>query len=276
MKKLYIFVLLLTTLIIAGCSTQKNISSQHAATISKTETLISQTIRNQPAFMTFNATKAKLLINYEQRSISSNATITMVQDSIIIFSIQPLLGIELMRIEATGTDLMVLDKMNRRYVQMSYDELQQKTGLPITFADLQALAMNRLFILGQPQSVLLKKKSVNIQPAQVQTQTLIQATHDQLNYRYCINDGDYLLMSTTISPEQTADNEGLSIKYDGHATYGQIVYPNAIDIDLNIMQRAATLHLTMPNIEFNQTVNAKRVKLSSYKKTTLGNILTGK
>ena len=45
----------------------------------------------------------------------------MWRNELIVLSLQPVLGIEMFRLEATPDSMVVIDKMNRRYTTMAYD-----------------------------------------------------------------------------------------------------------------------------------------------------------
>jgi hypothetical protein len=50
-----------------------------------------------------------------------------------------MLGIEMLRVEATRDSVLVLDKMNRRYVTLAYSDIEQQTRLKINYKTLQDL-----------------------------------------------------------------------------------------------------------------------------------------
>lgn len=75
-----------------------------------------------------------------QSTPGSNYTLQAIKDSVVVLSITPLLGIEIMRIEATPNNILVVNKANRTYTTIGYDELARWTTPAITFADLQDIA----------------------------------------------------------------------------------------------------------------------------------------
>ena len=65
------------------------------------------------------------LINNDDR-ISAAVTMQTVRDSMIIVSVMPLLGMEMMRIEATPLEVIAIDKMHGQYARATYADLNRK------------------------------------------------------------------------------------------------------------------------------------------------------
>jgi hypothetical protein len=65
--------------------------------------------------------KANVTLQFDQREYSMNCSVQMWRNELIVLSLQPVLGIEMFRLEATPDSMVVIDKMNRRYTTMAYD-----------------------------------------------------------------------------------------------------------------------------------------------------------
>ncbi|MBO4622221.1 MAG: DUF4292 domain-containing protein [Paludibacteraceae bacterium] len=77
--------------------------------------------------------KGMVSILYKQQRLSSPVTVTYIADSIVVASVQPLLGIEMYRLEALPDRARLFEKLNRRYVEMSYEEISIEAKRFITF-----------------------------------------------------------------------------------------------------------------------------------------------
>ena len=62
----------------------------------------------------------------------------------MVLSIMPMLGIEMLRIEASPAQITGIDKINRRYAVATYDDINHYLAPAITWQDLQALATGEL------------------------------------------------------------------------------------------------------------------------------------
>ena len=83
--------------------------------------------------------RVQVQLEWNQQRYSMNSTVRIWRGEIIIVSVQPMLGIEMLRVEATRDSVLVLDKMNRRYVTLAYSDIEQQTRLKINYKTLQDL-----------------------------------------------------------------------------------------------------------------------------------------
>lgn len=77
--------------------------------------------------------KGTVSVSYHQININCPVVISYLADSIIVASAQPLLGIEMYRLEACKNYVRLYDKANRRYVEMTYDEITQEAHRKVDF-----------------------------------------------------------------------------------------------------------------------------------------------
>ncbi len=274
MKQRKIFVLLSVVLVLFSCGTKKK--TVKTTTDNKQPkvhilTIQEKTIAAQPDFVTMSAGKAKFSLNYEQKQMSANGSVTFVKDSIFIVSVQPLLGIELLRLEATPQQLTVIDKMNKRYVQLTYVEVKQETGLPITFDDLQAIVMSRLFVVGKQQQYLLDN---DIETISSEGKSTLSLREGKLVYKYVID--ETLLMPLSVDIQMQGNKGETRIEYGQHKLFSTILFPQALNVAYISSDLSGELQITLPNLSFDGNVNAVPMRLNNYKKTTINAIISGK
>ena len=77
--------------------------------------------------------KGTVTVLYKQQRLSSPVVVTYIADSIVLASVQPLMGIEMYRLEALRDRARLFEKLNRRYVEMTYEEISEQTHRTITF-----------------------------------------------------------------------------------------------------------------------------------------------
>ena len=127
-------------LILASCSTTKRVQKAQQQTVDPQRQLLEQVISVQPEFTSLQSNKVWFKIDYQQHSYSINGSISMIRDSAIIMSLQPLMGIELYRMEITKNEVTVIDKMNKRYVKETFEKFQRQTGVNAGFNDITVYA----------------------------------------------------------------------------------------------------------------------------------------
>ncbi len=116
MKRLYIYVLLLISIVgLSSCASKRNLTAHHHT--------ISQ--------------RAQTTLIYDQHQYTMNSIIRAWRNELIIVSLQPMLGIELMRIEATPDSIWIFDKMNKQYTILAYSEINQMINADLSYKKLQ-------------------------------------------------------------------------------------------------------------------------------------------
>ena len=103
-------------------------------------------------------------VTYKQHRLASTATVTYLADSIIIGSVQPMLGIEMYRIEAHKTFARGFEKLNRRYVEMTYEEISAEAKRKVDFATIQQFVeeVGLTFPVGQDTTLRFSGVEANL------------------------------------------------------------------------------------------------------------------
>ena len=86
------------------------------------------------------------------KSLSTNGTLKMRKDDVIQLSlVDPVLGMmELGRLEFTPTKVLLVDRMNKQYIDVPYSELDFLKKANVDFNSLQSLFWNEVFEPGNP------------------------------------------------------------------------------------------------------------------------------
>jgi hypothetical protein len=67
-----------------------------------------------------------------------------VRDSMIVMSVMPLLGMEMLRVEATPLEVLVIDKIHGQYGKATYAEINRKLSPAVNWDVLQQIASAEL------------------------------------------------------------------------------------------------------------------------------------
>lgn len=65
--------------------------------------------------------KAHTTLRFDQREYSMNCSMQIWRNELIVLSLQPMLGIEMFRMEASKDSVVLIDKMNHRYTSLAYN-----------------------------------------------------------------------------------------------------------------------------------------------------------
>ena len=102
-KHIIPIILLFTMIIISSCSVNRRIASRY------------QTLSQ----------RVQLNLEWNTSRYSMNGSIRVWRNEMVVVSVQPMLGIEMVRVEATPDSIWVFDKMNRRYISTGFVDLGQ-------------------------------------------------------------------------------------------------------------------------------------------------------
>lgn len=126
---------ILVALLLMGCGTKKKVVTTTPAPIEEPAV---------PAWHTCLIQNARAVVSTEDEKISANVTMQTVRDSMLVISVMPMLGMEMVRVEATPFEVIAIDKLHGRYARATYTELNRKLTPGINWDVLQQLCSAEL------------------------------------------------------------------------------------------------------------------------------------
>ena len=128
-----ILIVLSSCLLLVACGTKKGaVSSQPSA------------VSSEPAWHTCLIQNARATVTLNDQQLSANVTMQTVRDSMIVISVMPLLGMEIMRFEATPVQITAIDKVHGNYARATFAELNKKLTPSLNWDELQQLCTAEL------------------------------------------------------------------------------------------------------------------------------------
>lgn len=103
-----------------------------------------QTVVETPTWHTCLIQGAQGTIITNDDRMSATVTMQAVRDSMLVISVMPLFGMEMMRIEATPTELTAIDKVHGLYAEATYAELNRSLTPDLNWDILQQLCSAEL------------------------------------------------------------------------------------------------------------------------------------
>ena len=104
-----IFIVSLFCVLLCSCSTQRQIEPRRYQTLNQ---------------------KANVTLQLDEQKYTINCSVMMWRNELVVISLQPIMGIEMFRIEATADSVLIVDKMNRRYTTLAYDWVKEIRPTP--------------------------------------------------------------------------------------------------------------------------------------------------
>jgi len=262
-NKLYIgFCLLLVVAMLSSCKTKQITTT--SSELSVVDYTVAQVQQQQPQFSYLNISKMDIVANYGTQQLSFRATVKAVTDSLLVFSVQPLLGVEMFRLEFTPTSFRIIDKWNRKYTDNTYDFLRYSLGVDVNFNVIQALFFNQLFVV---DGVVTPNQFVVETLPQEPTRLVHLATG--LIQRFELVDKQMAIAKT----ELIVDKGRLTCTYANHRMQNGVRFPLALNITMQVGGKLADVDCQISQLEFNKSFEYSTVNLERYEKVAFSKII---
>lgn len=132
-----------------------------------------------------------------------SGTLRIKRGEVIQLSIAPLLGIEVARLEISPKRVLVVDRLNKRYVETSFETLSRLANMELDFHILQSLVLNELFLPGKTQ--LAVEDAENFRISSENDKALLETKPGKLfTYRFKTTAAEGLLENTCIGVRGTS------------------------------------------------------------------------
>ena len=142
----HIFGVVLMVVLLASCSASKSLKKSHSIEGMTEMEFVESVIEKTGGWRALTA-KMSLSLDLEGKGVTKvSGTLRIKKGEVIQMSIAPLLGIEVARAEISPNGILVIDRMNKRYVEVSFAEVKALAKADLDFHTLQALFLNELFL----------------------------------------------------------------------------------------------------------------------------------
>lgn len=207
---------------------------------------------------TANFNNINISLNLNGMSFNSKASMRIVTDSIIQLSIQPILGIEVARINFTKDEVLAIDKINQRYIRVPYDSLFASYDLQVAFSDLQALFLNKLFMVSasNPDSLMQRFKTSSFPEGVLLKE---KSSYKGVSTEFIVDKKENLSMASVIFP-----NAILQCNYSAFEKQDNVLFPSLMKIQFIQGPKIGGGEISVKNVEFNKKIRISQVDLSNY------------
>lgn len=251
----------LLLLLMAGCKSKQLPTTPTEKPAAYT---VNQVLAEQPTFATLHISKMNVVATYGTQQLSFRATVKLLTDSLLVLSVQPVLGVEMFRVEFTPSRFVVVDKWNRRYTENSYEFLRYKLGVDFRFDVLQNMVSNRLFLLDK----------TDISAADFTVETMAGAPTQLLHLASGLIQQFEVVEPAAIAKASVAVEQGrLTCEYAGHRVQNGVRFPNTFAMTLQAAGRVITLACTVEKMEFDKPLEYVPQNLSRYEKVNFSKII---
>ena len=227
-RRLYHFLgIAVLVLLLASCSSTQSLKkSQSIEGMTETE-YVESVISHAGGWDALTA-KMALAIDWEGKGTTKvNGTLRIKKGEVIQLSIAPLLGIEVARAEISPDGVLVIDRMNKRYVEVSFAEVKALANADLDFHTLQALFLNELFLPGKDDLTSRDASSFRVEVG-LDGVTLDVKKAKRFSYRFLTQAPEALLKESCIGLMNTPYR--LKWEYAGFRPLDAKLFPSEMQV----------------------------------------------
>lgn len=268
MKQISYIVLLV--LILTSCSTSRNtLRNTTIGGLSGTE-YMEKVIEWTPSRDNLTA-RARIELNVGSSSpMSVNANMRVRRGEIIRFSVAPILGIEVARIDITPDKIMAVDRMNKRYVELGFAEISSLLNTELDFNILQSLILNEIFIPGKDKLSVADASGFTLSPYADRARLQVKGTK-RIGYSFFTSATDGRLEETVIALKDLPYS--LHCRYADFTMLGNDVFPQSIEMMSEGTDKKYSLDMKLSRVNTDSNWDSKTELSSKYRKMSVQELL---
>ena len=275
MAKPKIIPLFLIALLLTGCSTSRNaLRNTVIGGLSGTE-YMEKVIEWTPQRENLTArTRVQLNMGSESSSVSVNANMRIRRGELIRLSVAPVLGIEVARMDITPKGVLVIDRMNRRYVEIGFADVADILKVEADFNALQSLFLNEIFLPGRESLTVEDAVKFDLSEQDGRAHLQVRDTRSQMKdsrYSFFTSATDGRLEETVISLKDLP--YALHCRYTDFTMVGSDVFPQSIELTPEGTQKKYSLGLKLSRIGTDSGWDAKSEVPAKYRKMTVQEVI---
>ena len=256
--------------ILASCSTTKSIKKSHSIEGMTESEFVENVIENAGGWNALTA-KISLSLDWEGKGETKvSGTLRIKKGEVVQLSIAPLLGIEVARAEISPNGILVIDRMNKRYVEVSFAEVKALAKADLDFHTLQALFLNELFLPGKGDLTARDASSFKVEP-EAEGVWLNVKRAKRFGYHFLTEAPEALLKESYIGLNGTP--YGLRWKYDDFRALERKQFPVDMKLAFEGGKKPVKAAFALSRLSTNGDWEARTEVSKKYEKVELEEIL---
>jgi hypothetical protein len=258
-------------ILLSGCKTTHQPAAVALAKMRKEDRI--ESIQQQS--IPFNTLSSSLRFSIQpgkkKNTTSTNAQLRIIKDQTIQISLRiPILGTEVARATFTPEQVILIDRIHKRYFSQSMQAFKEKTSFDFDFYSLQALFTNQLFIAGKPSVTPNDYNTFQWNENQYLF-TLNNTDKQGVHYDFT---GDFTQRIIQTEMYKNKDDVNLNWQYkDFGLTSNNRLFPMKMTMELTIPNDLITMNLLFNNVDINTDFELNTSVPNDYQPVTMEDII---
>ena len=270
LSKYLIALLLLLFVGVYSCKPKERIVQAESELEDKTNSnLFEDILENEVSYSTFSS-KLNMSFSTGRKVLNSRATLRIVRNEAIQLSIQPIFGIEMFRLYIQPDCIIILDRMNKRYVQETYDDLKKEYPIGFNFYTLQSLFTNALFIPEQSNVLIDDYRKFRYVQSSNNYRLSGRDRISDIDYSFFVNGNDQITLTQMYIP---AKKYSLEWSYDEFTLVEKLFFPFKMKVSASSQEVNLNTSISLSSINFDESLTLDSSIPSSYTKVELKEVI---
>lgn len=206
----------------------------------------------------------------EKDATKVNGTLRIKKGEVIQLSVAPVLGIEVARAEISPEGVLVIDRLHKRYVRVSFEELQTLLKTDLNFHILQALFLNELFLPGKADLTVRDGSDFSAEVVSEGVMLDVKKAK-RFSYQFLTQAPEALLKESRIGLQGT--EYGLVWKYDKFRSLENKLFPSYMQLSLEGGKKASNATFALSRLSTNSDWEAHTTVSAKYEKVELEDLV---
>lgn len=266
----YGIVMFMFMLSLHACKTQEQLQPEKKNVNKEEKLRFREVISNAVKYDTFTS-KVNLKLNAGGNSFTTKGTIRIIKDELFQLSIQPILGIEMFRIQVTPDSIIIIDKPGRRYLSEAIADFINDSPIDVHLNTLQALFMNQVFIPNHYADIVAADyKSFDFKKTEQSGLQLIPKHDKTYSFTFQIN-SDNLLQQSIVSTK--GGKQSFIWEYSGFEPMGEAHFPMRAAARIVGLSTPASFSCDYLKPEWNKPFKTDKSVSSQYRRVRADEII---
>lgn len=267
-NNLRLFLGLLVVVALVSCKSKTAVVTTH---VPKASTKLVEQLKRleqaQPTFTSVNVTRLSASIEIGGRKFSTQANCKLITDSCIHVSIQPMLGIEMFKIEITKDSIIAFDKFNKKMYLVAIDYFKQRFNMDVDFNDIQSILLNRFFTVGSSKP--------DVQHAKLNAAedgfSIISYQNESLKQKNYVNNASRVekVILNTLKP-----NNELLINYSEFGLLDKFIFPQRIVLSARTLKNSLQIDFKIQKAMFDVPISFTSIDRSKFSKADINQLMS--
>ena len=266
---------MMLTMVIASCGSKRK-AVKETPKVATVDTLKQQAflqkVTDNAQHARFITSKVKFSVEVGAREMTLTGNLKMKRDDVVRLQLMAFGFVEAGRLEFTKEYVLIMDRINKLYLKVPYNQLDFLRNSGIDFYVIQALFWNELFQPGKVKVTDELLRSYNLEPGA--EDAVIAMQDGKLSYRWLADNlTSRVKMANIMYNDKYRGNYQLNWDYEDFQTFNRKYFPMEHKISFNTPDKEVKLGMILNYMGNEENWETRTEVSSKYRQVTVEEIL---